>query len=440
MPYLYNVLYLFLLVGSFPWLLYSAWRKGKYRQGWAAKFLGQVPRCQHSGPRIWLHAVSVGEVNLLEPLLRQLAEDQPDAVCVISTTTRTGFELANKKYADYVVTYCPLDFSWAVRRAMRRIQPDLLVLAELELWPNLIRAAKERQASVAVINGRLSPHSFRGYQKIRPIIASTLRHIDLIAAQNREYAERFLALGANQEAVIITGSIKFDGARTDRANPATSALRRLWAVQEDDRVFLAGSTQAPEEEFAVDAWLSLTKTHPHWRLIIVPRHPDRFDEVAAMLKRKQVPWQRRSQLEAGGANPPAKILLVDVIGELGAWWGMADVGFVGGSLSQRGGQNMIEPAAYGVAVSFGPNTWNFRDVVSLLLAGQAAEVVRNREELTTFVRRCATQPAFRQRLGDSACQLVLEQQGATRRTSQRLVDLLRSGPSGTTVRPGRHAA
>ena len=171
MPYLLNIVYLLLIVVCSPWLAYAAIRQGKYRDGWGEKFLGRVPRRAGDRPCIWLHAVSVGEVNLLQPLLTELAQQQPTWECVISTTTRTGFALARKKYAGYQVFYCPLDFTWAVRQAMRRIRPDLFVLAELELWPNLIRAARRQGAKVAVVNGRLSEKSYRGYRRVRPLRA-----------------------------------------------------------------------------------------------------------------------------------------------------------------------------------------------------------------------------------------------------------------------------
>jgi 3-deoxy-D-manno-octulosonic-acid transferase len=420
MPYLLNCIYLLLIVCFSPWLAYAAIRQGKYRDGWGAKFFGLVPPRTGQRPCVWLHAVSVGEVNLLQPILAELGQRQPTWECVISTTTRTGFALARKKYAGYQVFYCPLDFSWAVRQALRRIRPAVLVLAELELWPNLIRAARQYGAAVAVINGRLSDKSFRGYQWIRPLVRRSLERINLVAVQNETYAERFRALGARPPSVHVTGSIKFDGAQTERDNPATTRLRQLWSVPDDAFVLLAGSTQDPEEQMAVDTFRELLRQRPDARLIVVPRHPERFDEVAQMLDRTGLAWQRRSRLEESPGSAPAHVLLVDVVGELGAWWGLATVGFVGGSMGSRGGQNMIEPAGYGVAVCFGPHTWNFRDVVVQLLQQQAAVVVHDQSELTAFVRRCLESPHSAQELGQRARQLVLAQQGATRCT----VDLL----------------
>ena len=435
MAYVLNLAYLLLLAAALPWLLYQRLRHGKYREGWSAKFYGRVPERTGSARCLWLHAVSVGEVNLLAPILERWERLHPDWEVVISTTTQAGYHLALKRYAPRLVCYCPLDFTWAVRRAMRRLRPDLLVLAELELWPNLIAAARQHGAKVAVINGRLSAKSYRGYRRIDWLAKRILEQIDLIAAQNDEYAGRFRQLGARETAVQITGSIKFDGARTDRGNAESRRLAALAGISDDDTVFLAGSTQAPEESLALAVFEQLAERHPRLKLILVPRHPERFAEVAELLDRRGVHWQRRSLLDTKPLDTEARILLVDVVGELGYWWGVARIAFVGGSLTNRGGQNMIEPAAYGAAVAFGPNTWNFRDVVALLLANQAAVVVRNQDELETFVRRCLADGDYAAELGRRARQLVIEQQGAADRTLALLESLL--PPSG--AKQGRAA-
>ena len=464
MPYLLNLVYLFLILLSLPWLVWQSLRKGKYREGYAAKFLGRVPvrtlensreltapggmRTDIDGHEnasgtapgavssrlfqsrenacLWLHAVSVGEVNLLAPLLKMIEQERPEWECVISTTTTTGMALAKKKYPRQTVFYCPLDFSWAVAAAMRRVRPDVLVLAELELWPNLIRAAKRHGAKVAVINGRLGEKSFRGYRRIRPLVARLLRQIDVIAAQDETYAERFRSLGARPETVHVTGSMKYDGAQTDRNNPATQRLAALAGFKENDVVLLAGSTQEPEEAMAVETFRELSRQWPRLRLVIVPRHPDRFEAVAKLLDASGLPWQRRTapvggrRTASGSPSPlPSPRLppsLVDVVGELGAWWGTAHIAFVGGSMGSRGGQNMIEPAAYGAAVSFGPNTWNFRDIVAAMLAHDAAVVVRDSQQFADFVRRCLEQPDYAAALGGRAQSFVRSQLGATSRT------------------------
>ncbi|MEO7404585.1 MAG: 3-deoxy-D-manno-octulosonic acid transferase [Burkholderiales bacterium] len=420
--------------------MWQAIRTGKYREGYREKLLGLVPRRESDGTCVWIHAVSVGEVNLLATLLKELRAAHPNWQFVISTTSRTGYELACKKYADLSVFYCPLDFSWAVHAAMRRIRPSILVLAELELWPNLIMAARAHGARVAIVNGRLSDHSFPGYRRIRPFVAHMLRQIDLIAAQNEESACRFRALWAPAQRVHVTGSLKYDGAQTDRRNARTRSLRDLAGIADDDIVFLAGSTQDPEEQIAVEVFRRLAPQHPRLRLILVPRHPERFDAVARELDASGVPWLRRSLLDApapgnatGGSlsldrSHPSRfptsrdltgrrpILLVDTVGELGAWWGSTHIAFVGGSFGTRGGQNMLEPAAYGAAVSFGPNTRNFRDIVAALLNARGAVVVNNAAQLESFVRKCLEHANYATALGSAAQELVHSQLGATDRT------------------------
>ncbi|MEX2317363.1 MAG: glycosyltransferase N-terminal domain-containing protein [Pirellulales bacterium] len=433
--WLLNVFYLAALAAFSPLVLWAMLRTGKYREGYAQKLLGLVPWREGDATCIWLHAVSVGEVNLLATLLGELRGAHPDWEFVVSTTSRAGYELARKKYADLAVFYCPLDFSWAVRRAMRRVRPSLLVLAELELWPNLILAAKEQGVRVAIVNGRMSDKSFPRYRRIRPLVAHFLRQLDLIAVPSVESAARFQRLGAPADRVRITGSLKFDGAETDRGNPRTAALRRLAAFAEDDVIFLAGSTQEPEEELAIDIYRRLSPAHPRLRLVLVPRHPERFDGVARLLAGSGLPWVRRSTID-DRREPMASrpVVLVDTVGELAAWWGTATIAFVGGSFGSRGGQNMIEPAAYGAAVAFGPNTWNFRDIVASLRDADAAVIVRDGQQLEAYVRRCLEEPLYAATLGVRAQSLVKGQLGATRRTVARLESLLAASAKGRLAR------
>jgi len=415
MRFIFDACYLALIAVIWPFVLYSSIVHGKYRRGWNEKLWGRVPRRPGDRPCLWLHAVSVGEVNLLACFLKRFEAQHPDWECVISTTTRTGYELACKRYAPRTVFYCPLDFSWSTRAAMQRIRPTMLVLAELEIWPNLILAAHRHGTRIAVMNGRLSDRSFRGYQRIRPLMKWLLSYIDAIAVQDDEYGRRFETLGADADRVSVTGSLKFDGAESNRENPLSRSLAALWPLNDGDVILLAGSTQPPEESMALDTFRSLVSRYPHLRLVITPRHSERFAEVAQILEASGLAWQRRSELGAG-QKPTARILLVDTIGELGGWWGLTEIAFVGGSMGSRGGQNMIEPAAYGAAVSFGPNTRNFRDIVRMLLSRQAAVVVQNGAELTAFVERCLAEPLFRKTLGARARQLAIEQKGAADRT------------------------
>lgn len=415
MPWLFNIVYGVLLLIASPVLLYRRLRYGKYRDGWSEKLWGRLPVRTSERPCVWLHAVSVGEVLQLRSVMKLLVAQRPNWEFVITTTTRTGLDVARREFSEHTVCYCPLDFSWAVRTALTRIRPTALVLVELELWPNLIAAAKSLGISLSLINGRLSARSFRGYRQVRWLVGRLLRQFDLIAVQNPEYARRFLSLGASTQRVAITGSIKFDGVQHDRGNPRTAEIRRHFGLRDGEIVFIAGSTQAPEESLALDTWQSLREEFPSLRLILVPRHAERFDEVANLVISRGWPLRRRTDA-ATGDSPAETVLLLDTLGELGACWGLADIAFVGGSLTRRGGQNMLEPAAYGAAVLFGPNTQNFRDIVEQLLSRRAARMVASGAELTEAVRDFLRQPETRQALGDPAREFVASQQGAATRT------------------------
>ncbi|MEZ6068758.1 MAG: 3-deoxy-D-manno-octulosonic acid transferase [Pirellulales bacterium] len=416
MVVLRNVVYLALLVLALPLLLWRAARTGKYRETLWARFWGLAAPRDSQARCVWLHGVSVGEINLIVPLVAAIECRWPDCECVISATTATGLALARARFPHHRVIVCPLDFSWAVRRVVRAIRPDLLLLAELEVWPNLIDSVRASGGRVGIVNGRLSEKSFRGYRRIRPLVARSLRRIDVIAAQNEDYAERFRRLGARPASVHVTGSIKFDGAVTDRDNPATAALRSLLDLPADASVLLAGSTQEPEEAIVLEAFTRLAESHPQLRLVIVPRHPERFAAVAETIAHSGHRWYRRSALGDVTFDRTARVLLVDTVGELSAWWGVADVGYVGGSLGSRGGQNMIEPAGYGVPICFGPNTRNFRDVVMLLTGADAACVVHNVDELAAFVEWTLSDATAAASMGRRAAELVRQQAGALGRT------------------------
>lgn len=425
MPWLLNLAYFALLAVVSPILFWRIAVRGKYRSGWREKFLGQVPPRTGDRPCLWFHAVSVGEVLQLEPVLKQLRARLPAVEFVISTTTPTGRSVAETKFPSDFACYFPLDFSWAVREAVHRLRPTAIVLVELELWPNFILHARRSGIPVALVNGRLSEHSLRGYRRLRPLVARLLGSLQAIAVQNATYADRFAELGAPREKLCVTGSIKFDRVTSDRANPKTSEMRTSFGIRESDRVFVAGSTQETEEAAALDTYCALRDRFPRLRLILVPRHKERFDDVARLVQSRGLPLCRRTDAMRATAGPRTDrpVLLLDTMGELAACWGLADVAFVGGSLTNRGGQNMIEPAGYGAAVLFGPNTRNFRDVVELLLAEHAARVVRSGEELTAAVADCLAHPERARAQGAKAQQLVLAQQGATERTVEILTAL-----------------
>lgn len=428
-----NLIYLALLLILSPALVYQRWKYGKYRDGWRQKVLGQLPRCSSSDRQlIWLHAVSVGEVLQLQQVVKELRTRSSELDVLISTTTQTGYQVAQEKFSDCTVTYFPLDFSWSVKNALRRVQPDLIVLVELELWPNFINTANQMDIPLVLINGRLSEKSFRGYRKLKWLFAKLLNRFDKIAVQSPEYQSRFLALGADSDQVTVTGSIKFDGVQSDRNRSSVAELREFFEIENDAVVFIAGSTQAPEEEMALEAFASAVRKIPQSRLIIVPRHPERGPAIAAAITSAGHGVIQRSTRSHIGSSLN-KIGLLDTVGELNDCWALADVAFVGGSFGDRGGQNMLEPAAYGAAVCFGPNTRNFRQIVEMLKAQQAARTVHNQTELNQFVLEMLVDNASAQAVGRRAQQLVLAQQGATSKTVDAICQVLKNCQSANAI-------
>jgi 3-deoxy-D-manno-octulosonic-acid transferase len=430
MTYLLNVLYFVSLLVLSPWIIFRSVTIGKSRRGIRAKFTGRAFKRRGDAPCIWFHGVSVGEIHLLQHVVAAFRQRHLDWHCVVSTTTDTGFAEAEKRFPGCPVFWWPFDFSWAVKRALRRVRPSIVVLAEGEVWPNFLAAAKRKGIRVAVINARMSPRSQARYQKLKFLARQMWSKLDLVTAQTEEYGRAFRELGA--DCVHVTGSVKYDGANGDRDNPRTRQLRELLGVTPDDLVWIAGSTQAPEEQIVLDVFRQARAEHSNLRLFLVPRQKDRFDEVTDILKRNGLPFVRRSELHQPLSDGSA-IVLVDTIGELGALWGLADLAFVGGSMDgQRGGQNMIEPAAYGAAVVFGLHVWNFKETAARLFEDDAAVQVQDADALCVQVRRLLGDTAARLKMGQAAKTFVQTQQGATERTLTLLDRLI--GPSASRAR------
>jgi 3-deoxy-D-manno-octulosonic-acid transferase len=438
MPRLLDALYLLTLVVLSPWLVWRAVRTGRYRRDLAAKLLGCKPIPNPGRQRVaWFHGVSVGEVHLLATVVAAFRTRHPDWRCIVSATTDTGLSEARNRFPDLPVVAWPFDFSWAVAATLDAVQPDLVVLAEAELWPNFLAAAKARGVTMAVINARLSPRSFRRYRLVAALARRMLfRHVDVIAVQAIEYADRLERLGVPAAKLRLTGSVKYDGAIGDRDTPKGQELRRLLGLSpspsaslpsgaKGDRIiWVAGSTHAPEESIVLAVFRRLRDRFPHLHLILVPRHPDRFEDVARLVEASGLPLVRRSQISDPLPEPPA-VLLLDTVGELAAAWGLADVGYVGGTLDgKRGGQSMIEPAGYGVPTVFGPHVWNFRDAARRLIETGGAVMVRDADGLVPALLELLADPQRRDRMGSAARQLVRDQQGATQRTLHVLDELI----------------
>jgi 3-deoxy-D-manno-octulosonic-acid transferase len=433
--FLLDLFYLLAIAALSPWLVWRSIATGRYRNGLAAKLLGRIEVSNpDKKPVAWFHAVSVGEVNLLATLVTAFRKRHPEWLIVVSSTTDTGLAEARKLFADLSVIPWPFDFSWAVSAALKAVSPSLVVLTESDLWPNFLQAAKQRNVPVIVVNARMSPRSFARLKKVAGLARRLLfGNITRFAVQEEDYADRLHKLGVPDAKLVVTGSLKYDGAINERNALKTTALRTLLFNENrgsdnthssDTVVLLAGSTHAPEESIVLRVFSQLCERFPQLCLILVPRHPDRFEEIARLIEQSGMTFARRSRIVEPLTKIPAVILL-DSIGELGAAWGLANVGFTGGSLDgKRGGQSMIEPAGYGVPCVFGPHVWNFKDAAKRLVEVGGALMVSDSLGLEIELARLIADPELRIKMGTAARDLVRRQQGATARTLDAIDALL----------------
>jgi 3-deoxy-D-manno-octulosonic-acid transferase len=387
-----------------------------------------VPRLPPDRSSIWVHGVSLGEVQLLIPLVEKFHAEQTQHQVVLSTSTLTGMQVARKSLPHIPTFYCPWDFTWAIHRAMQRLRPSLIVLGELELWPHLIAIADQRRVPVAIINGRLSDRSLRGYQRFKALLGRTFQRLSLVAAQDAPTAERFCSLGVEAQRVHVAGSLKFDNVNADRQHVEVRRRAALVGLTDQHRVLVVGSTQDPEEMAAVAAVKQLLPKFPELKLIVVPRHPERFDEVHQVLNQSGLRVLRRSEIVTDRTAEDWQVLLVDTVGELKWWWGVAELALVGGSFGDRGGQNMLEPAAYGAKVAFGPHTQNFRIIVRALLEKEAAWELPALDALRDWIDDQLSHPEHGVARAQRAMQWIGSHQGATTRTYALLKQLLETNP------------
>ncbi len=405
--------YTALIAGAAPLVLLNLTRRGfrnrAYWRRWGERFgHGALPRdCP-----VWVHAVSVGEVQAAVPLVRLILERYPGLRVVVTTTTPTGSERVRAAFDHEVEhVYAAYDLPGAVGRFLDRARPRLAVFMETELWPNTLRLCAERAIPVVVANARLSERSARGYSRFPGVVGPMLGRIGAIAAQGPRDAERFLALGVPRERVQVTGSLKFDVPLPASLREQAEALRRQWGV--DRSVWVAASTHEGEEKRILDAFDRLLQHCPGSLLVLVPRHPERFARVLALARRMGFRVVQRTR--AGEDVTQAQVFLGDTMGELPLFFAAADVAFVGGSLVPTGGHNLLEPAALGVPVLFGPHVFNFAEVSGMLVERGAGRQVRGTRELAAVVCELFQDPNRRHAMGESAREAVVENRGALER-------------------------
>ncbi|MDE3200820.1 MAG: 3-deoxy-D-manno-octulosonic acid transferase [Acidobacteriota bacterium] len=418
--FLYNMALLTALVAGAPWWLWRMATTQKYRTGLAAR-LGRVPvwlRNQAATrPVVWLHAVSVGEVLAVGRLVAELDQALSGWQILISTTTRTGQELARQRFGESRVFYCPLDLPWAVRAYMNALQPRMLVLAETEFWPNLLTACYRRGVMVQVVNARISDRSWPRYRALRGLWRPILGKLNLVLAQSKVDSERLRALGCELDRVQVVGNLKFD-VRAMQEAEATQVLR---GAASGLRFVIAGSTLEGEEAALIETWPKLIAAHPNLVLVLAPRHPERFETVASLLRSAGIKWVRRSEWKTKPPETiePGTVVLLDTIGELASIYSLATVAFVGGSLVPAGGHNPLEPAQFAVPIVMGPHYVNFRAIVDDLRAHDAIRIA-SKEELTSVLLSLLADELLAAKLGARAIEVFDAQAGATGRTVEAL--------------------
>ena len=435
-----DLLYIFLVVLLMPVFIYKAVAQGKYVRGIGQR-LGHIRRRYSLQKLIWLHAVSVGEVNAARPLIERIRKDLPEFELRVSVTTRTGHNRACDLFGKEDVFYFPFDLSWVVSRVFRRLRPSLVILMELEVWYNFMSRARRFKVPVIVANGRMTAKSTRAYRMAGRITSRMFRRVSHVFAQDKEIAERFRAVGAPSERVTVAGTMKYDATLVANESPGSEALAQALGIRPTHHLWVAGCTGPGEEEEILTVHQQLLQDgHANIRLAIVPRHPERFAEVASLISVRGFNLRRRSkhpdlpieQTSAGfGLMAPVSplprdtVVLGDTMGELTKFYSLARVVFVGRSLVPLGGSDMMEPAGLGKPTVFGPHTFNFVEPVKALLEAEAAFEVNDAAELTPLLKRLlAGEPGTARGIGQQAQQVIRDHMGATEKHMKLICQIL----------------
>ncbi|HEX7900466.1 MAG TPA: 3-deoxy-D-manno-octulosonic acid transferase [Planctomycetota bacterium] len=390
-----------------PWLLFKLLSDRRFRHRLGER-LGGLPVSGEGGPVVWFHAASVGEVNLVKPLLARLKASRPSFRFLVTTNTMAGRENAEK--AGMSTSYYPLDLSPCVGRALRRVRPAAVVLIELEVWPNFARACARRGVPVAVVNGRMTERSFRRYRRFRGLFGGAFRSLAAAGAQSEESAARLRELGAP---VVVTGNLKYDAAIGFDPAGEERAWRELLGFG-DAPVLVAGSTHEPEERILAETYRQLRRSHPTLRLVVAPRHLERADEAKKAVESAGVPCYKRTQLTA---PPPSDgVVLLDTVGELSRVYAAASAVFIGGTFCARGGQNMLEPAALGKPIVSGPDLANFREIAGTLVDAGGMRVFDNPVEMGAALGQLLKDPERARAAGERARKAVDAGRGAIEAT------------------------
>lgn len=405
-----RVVYTFIFIIALPIIFYRLWVKDKkvpgYRVRWPERF-GIYPAADPGDPLVWVHAVSVGEVVAATPLIKRMLHCQRIRL-MVTTMTPTGSTRVISTFGDQVMhVYAPYDLPWTVAAFLRRSRPSLAIIMETELWPNMLHECAKQKLPVILANARMSERSAKGYLRCPKTTQALLNCLDFVAAQNQSDAERFLRMGLHKEKLSLTGNIKFDLQLSDEQIEQSRKLKAEYGHTRP--IFVAASTHEGEDEIILEAFKNLLNTHPETLLVLVPRHPERFDSVAQLCE-SQFQCVRRSTRET--PTNQTQVIIGDTMGEVMLFYGAASIAFVGGSLIERGGHNMIEPACWGVPILCGPHTFNFADVSRRLLACRGMHTVANATELTEALRHWLNNENERAETGRNAQAFAEHNRGA----------------------------
>jgi 3-deoxy-D-manno-octulosonic-acid transferase len=432
MHFVYSLCFTLGFFLGLPYFLCQAVFHRKYLVSFRQR-LGDLPKelASITEGGIWIHAVSVGEVLAVLPLVNALRHNWPGRPLWVSTTTLTGQKLANSKLGDKAkVFYFPLDWKFAVQRSLGVVRPAIVLIAETEIWPNFLLECRVRRIPVLLVNGRLSDRSVRRYSRIRQFMKKVLTGFQYCCMQTRMDRERLLSLGASHDKVEVCGNLKYDIAVPDGIQAKTKTYRKLFDLDESRFVIVAGSTMRDEETAVLSAFRTLRCCCPQATLILAPRHLERVKEVEVLLREQAFEYSKRSQLRLSGASSfrqTCEVILLDSMGELATLYALADLVFIGGSLVPTGGHNILEPALYRKPILFGPHMSNFREVSEHFLEKGAAIRVETSADLGVKLVELYENAGLRRSLGENGHAILTANRGATQRILSRVVPLLSNG-------------
>ncbi|MBI4619513.1 MAG: 3-deoxy-D-manno-octulosonic acid transferase [Desulfobacterales bacterium] len=425
---LYNLLLIIATVLILPAFCLYVLITGKYREGLGQRLgfiSSQVPNDPSLKPRLWIHACSVGEVIVISPIITEIKRIYPSSYIVVSNTTRSGHGFAKKalkNVSSYI--FFPLDLGWVVRRALKAVSPDIFIVSETEIWPNFLRTAKRRGIKTIMVNGRISVRSFGSYMKVKYFMKRVLQNFNMMSMIMKSDADRIISMGASPERVLINGNSKYDRLADQVHQGFEEEIRGMLRISREDKVFIAGSTRTGEEEVVIEAYLRFIEVHPDMLMIIAPRHIERTSEIEELLRKNSLGFVLKTDLDKGKTKRDKQVIVVDTIGDLFKVYSVGTIVFCGGSLVPLGGQNVLEAAAWGKVVFYGPSMEDFLDARELLERVGAGIEVKDADDLAKTGIKLLKDPETLRSLGEAGREAVMANRGSAGRNAELIKELL----------------